>query len=107
MIQSYLYDKEPTRRANGIAFVDMPFSIASMGTRRVILTERYPEVGYDLLASDMIVTVLAGSVFLYLENDVSETFSKGDTVCVPQGTKHYWIRDSRIAIMQATSTLQR
>ncbi len=104
MIQSYFADEKVSRKIPGFACVDMPFSITSMGTARITLTARYPDVGYSELTSDMIVTILLGSVFLYLEDGTSERLSKVDTVCIPSGTKYYWIPDSREVMMQATNS---
>jgi hypothetical protein len=104
MIESHPGEKEPTRTLKGFGFVDMSFSITSMGTGRAYLTERYPEVGYNELASDMFVTILLGSVYLFFESGASERLSKWDTVCIPKGTKYYWIPDSREAILQVTNS---
>ncbi len=104
MIESHLADKEPTRTITGFAFIDMPFSISSMGTGRAVLTERYPDVGYNELSSDMFITILLGSIYLFLEDGTSERFSKWDTVCIPRGTKYYWIPDSREVVIQATNS---
>ena len=104
MIQSHLADKESTRSTAGFTFVDMPFSISSMDTGRATLTERYPDVGYNELASDMFITILLGSVYLFFDDGTSERFSKWDTVCIPKGTKYYWIPDSREVIMQVTNS---
>ncbi len=71
-----------------------------MGTGRATLTERYPDVGYSELVSDMFVTILLGAVYLYIDDGTSERFSKWDTICIPKNTKYYWIPDSREVIMQ-------
>jgi hypothetical protein len=104
MIQSYFADEKESRAMPGFACVDMPFSITSMGTARITLTARYPDAEYSKLASDMIVTILLGSVFLYLEDGSSERLTRFDTVCIPQGTKYYWIPESREVIFQATNS---
>ena len=101
MIQWYSHDDtELAKKIPTLLHVKIPLHV-----RVGYLTDRHPDVGYEKLTSDMLVTILAGQVYLYIKADNSQKSQEvqlNEIIHLPQGTEYYFIPWSREVVMQVT-----